>query len=162
MTHDELVLRGEKWLEKEGCKVVIRDECRIYVESGERPDVIGWRAGVSIVVEVKISRGDFLQDRGKEFRLDPSLGMGDWRFYLCPQGIINPSDLPAGWGLLYAYPKIIKRVYGVPTNCLWSTEKPFVGNRQCENMLLVSALRRLALRGYLKEIYGGNCDGTGR
>jgi hypothetical protein len=30
--------------------------------------------------------------------------MGMLRFYLCPPGVIEPADLPIGWGLLIAHP----------------------------------------------------------
>ncbi len=156
MTHDELVIRAEKWLRQQNCKVTIRDECRIYTSNGELPDGIGWRNGVSILIECKSSRSDFLSDKRKPFRAEPSKGMGDWRFYLCPPEIIKSNDLPEGWGLLWAMPKIIKKVHGCPKgNCNWHSQKPFVGDKVSENMMLVSALRRLAIRGHLEQIYDG-------
>ncbi len=148
--HDVLVRRGEKWLNSQGCKVVIRDEMRAFTT--EIPDVIGWRDGRSILIECKVSRADFLSDKNKSFRQRPEEGMGDWRFYLCPPGIISPDELSEGWGLLYAHPKIIQKVHGVPANTRW-WQRPFKGNRQPEMQILVSALRRLSLRGYLEEIY---------
>jgi len=29
-------------------------------------------------------------------------GLGVYRFYLCPVGLIQPEELPPKWGLLYA------------------------------------------------------------
>jgi len=115
--------------------------------NGERPDAIGWRDGLSILVECKVSRADFLSDRNKRFRKAPELGMGDWRFFLCPPGVIAIEDLPAGWGLLHAYPKKIQKIHGVPGNCGWWRKKPFEGNKLCENQMLYSALRRMMVRG---------------
>ena len=151
--HQELVLRGERWMRSRNCGVVIRDPFRSY--NREQPDVLGWRDGVSLLIEVKVSRADFLADANKPFRIDPSEGMGDWRFYLCPPGIIKPDDLPSGWGLLYAKEKIISAVSGVPGNGRWHTAKPFTGNKNAENIVLYAALRRLTLRGYLPEVYDG-------
>jgi hypothetical protein len=79
--------------------------------------------------------------------------MGDWRFYLCPPEIINSCDLPDNWGLLWVYPDKIKAVIGVPKgNCSWG-ESPFSGNKHSENAMLVSACRRMIIRGHFKEIY---------
>ena len=69
--------------------------------SGETPDVIGWKGRCrSVLIECKVSRADFLADREKPFRKDPSLGMGCERFYLTPAGLIRPAELPGKWGLL--------------------------------------------------------------
>lgn len=153
MTHNKLVLRAEKWLKSQGCGVVFRDDFKAVTGSGEQPDAIGWRDGLSILVECKISRPDFLADRKKLFRIDPHKGMGDWRFFLCPPNLILPDELPAGWGLLYASPKQIKKVHGVPGNTGWWNGKPFEGNKRYETQMMYSALRRMVLRGHFKEIY---------
>ena len=153
--HDELVARSEKWLNAQGCKVVIRDPFRCYTQ--EQPDAIGWRDGVSILIEAKASRADFLSDKKKSFRANPENGMGDWRFYICPPEVIKPEDLPEGWGLLWAMPKTIKKVHGLPSNAGWY-RAPNIGHKRNENMMLVSALRRLSIRGYLPEIYEGIPD----
>lgn len=97
----------------EGCQIAARYaktkmNCGIvFVEPNpqtnfESPDTIGFRpAGCSILFEVKVSRGDYTSDKRKQHRMDPSRGMGDWRFYVCPEGMISPNELPAGWGLFY-------------------------------------------------------------
>lgn len=153
MTHDELVMRAEKWLTNQGCGVVFRDEFRAATHNGEQPDAIGWRDGLSILIECKASRSDFLADKRKRFRKEPEIGMGDWRFYMCPPGVIKPEDLPGGWGLLHATPKQVKKVHGVPGNCHWWSKKPFEGNKRCENQIMYSALRRMVIRGHFDSIY---------
>lgn len=155
MTHDDLVLRAEKWLKSRGCGVTIRDPFRSQSISGESPDAIGWRGGVSILVECKVSRADFHADKKKTFRAYPETGMGDWRFYLSPPDIIRVDDLPDGWGLLWATDQTIKRVHGVPGNSFWWRDKPFEACKRSETMMLVSALRRLDIRGHMHEIYDG-------
>lgn len=151
--HAQLVRRGERWLKSLNCKVVFRDQFRAVTSTGEQPDVIGWRDGLSLLIECKVSRADFLKDAKKPFRTDPSLGMGDWRFYLCPPQVIAPEDLPHGWGLLWAYPRQIRRIHGIPGNTQWHTSRPFTGCKEDENRLLVSALRRLAYQGHFEKIY---------
>lgn len=123
--------------------------------SGEVPDAIGWRNGgrVTILVECKVTRSDFLADMRKPFRVTPAKGVGDWRFYLSPPGIIEPDDLPEGWGLLHVAGRKICAVKGLPIgNCSWG-ETPFVGAKEEETVMLVSALRRLNVRGLLHHIY---------
>lgn len=143
--HCELVERGRGWLRRQGCNIVFA-ELTVPTRYGELPDVLGWRDGLSILVEAKASRADFLADRHKPFRCDPAQGMGDWRFYLTPPGIVTADDVPNGWGLLWAHPRKIERVHGGPTgNACWHTERPFTANVHAERMFLVSALRRLQL-----------------
>ncbi len=156
MNHADLVLRAEKWLWRFcGCGVVLRDPFKARTITGEQPDAIGWRDGVSILVECKTSRADFLADRNKPFRREPDLGMGDWRFLMCPPNLIQIEDLPTGWGLLWATDKGVRRVYGVPGNTGWWRDRPFVGSKDSENAMLLSALRRMVLRGHFDEVYDG-------
>ncbi len=150
LSHADLVLRAEKWLNNAGCKVVFRE---FVTRVSEQPDAIGWRDGRSIMIECKSTRADFLSDKKKWFRKNPENGVGDWRFYMCPPEIIKPDDLPEHWGLLWVYPKTVKRVHGVPKgNTNWYSA-PFEGHKTNENIMLVSALRRLQIRGYLPLIY---------
>lgn len=153
VAHDNFVLRAERWLKTMGCGVVFRDEFRPFTHSGEQPDAIGWRDGISIMIECKVSRSDFLKDKKKRFRKEPALGMGDWRFMMCPPGIIKVEDLPEGWGLLYVTNKQIKKVHGVPSNCHWWDKKPFEGAKRCEMQMMYSALRRMVIHGHFDDIY---------
>ena len=73
---------------------------------GEQPDVLGLTAyGKSIIVEVKVSRADFLADKKKPWRINPNIAMGDERVYLTPEGLLNVSDIPYGWQLWEVYGK---------------------------------------------------------
>lgn len=153
MNHGDLILRGEAWLQRQHCKVILRDDFRAYPSSGEQPDVIGWWNSASILIECKVSRNDFLSDKRKRFRRDPALGMGDWRFYLCPPQVIQVEDLPSGWGLLWAYPTLIRAQTALPRFSNWYDRRPFAGNRDNENQMLVAALRRVVVRGHLEDVY---------
>ena len=77
----------------------------------ENPDVIGYRHGVVdgdhpsydvgvIVLEVKVGRGDFLKDKKKQCRTKEK-SLGRWRYYICPEGLIKPNELPDRWGLIW-------------------------------------------------------------
>lgn len=151
--HFLLCQRARKFLNNNGFSVAFDDRFQAVTGTGECPDAIGFRNGVSCLIEVKISRSDFLADSKKHFRKEPSFGMGDWRFYLCPPDIIKPDELPEGWGLLYAHAKIIKKIVGFPTNTQWGSRKPFNANKQAECDFMYSALRRIQLSGHLDVIY---------
>lgn len=119
--HRELCEIGAKFLKRpessngHGCHfVVIEPSCY-----GENPDVFGVRHGAigeneyngnayafghdvgTVLIEAKTSRSDFLVDRKKSHRINPETGVGKWRYYICPTGLIKPTELPEKWGLIY-------------------------------------------------------------
>jgi len=108
-THKNLTEIAVKWLKRShsqggpGCHVAV-SECRSGW-SDEIPDAIGFRAAGkndgSVIVEVKVSRSDFLADVKKPHRNGSVKGLGNWRYYLCPEGIIKPDEILDNWGLLY-------------------------------------------------------------
>lgn len=160
-SHDDLVARGHAWLKKMGCSIVLH-ELVTNVSGGEIPDVIGWRQGISILIECKVSRNDFSADRHKWFRKFPDRGMGDWRFYLCPVGLVVKDEVPPGWGLLEATRGRIWMAHGGPENrygLQWGRPQ-FQAHKRNETIMLVSALRRLELRGHLDLIYQGLSEKT--
>lgn len=141
--HTEICKQAKKWVMKQGFGVALDDSVRAWLETGEQPDVIAWRSNASLVIEVKVSRSDFLAEKKKPFRKNPKLGMGDWRFYLSPPGVIQQNDLPEGWGLLHILDNgKIEPVVGWPPNTEWGTHKPFFGNKASEMAMMYSALRR--------------------
>lgn len=52
----------------------------------------------TVLVECKVSRADFLADKAKPHR--HAGGVGNWRYFLAPEGLIAPDELPAKWGLV--------------------------------------------------------------
>lgn len=72
--------------------------------SKERCDAILFSSMTSYLIETKISRSDFLADAKKPFRLNPDDGVGEYRYYACPTGLIKPEELPEKWGLIYVDP----------------------------------------------------------
>jgi hypothetical protein len=97
--HAQLVVRAADWLRRRyGCGIVLSEQ---YCATGEIPDVIGWKASCqSVLVECKASRGDFLADANKAFRVEPGAALGSKRLYMAPAGMIAPAELPKHWGLL--------------------------------------------------------------
>jgi hypothetical protein len=112
--HKQLVALGERWLKREGFSVVASE----LVTGGtrEQADVIGFRSTCSALIEAKASRADFLADARKPHRV--AGGLGVYRFYLCPPGVIEVSDLPERWGLLYAEGRGVRDVLR-PTGNGW-------------------------------------------
>lgn len=109
--------------------------------SGEMPDAIGWkRASHSVLVECKVTRADFLADRGKPFRLRPEEGVGCERFYLTPPALVKVEELPLGWGLLELRRGRVETVQAAGKNLRTAT-----GFRYEMNLLLAS-LRRVEVR----------------
>jgi len=130
------------WLAKR-CPVVITE-----MTSGawEEPDAIGWRGAGSILVECKASRADLRADKNKPHRRRETVsdglswpGLGDERFYLFPQGMVDVTDdlvLP-GWGVLFASPMGQVRLARAAVRRQ--------GDHRSERALLVSCLRRLGI-----------------
>lgn len=150
--HDLLTSLGAKWLKKQGFAVIATE----ITASGsrEQPDVIGFRSNCSAIIEAKVSRSDFLADRRKPERAIQGKGLGVYRFYLCPEGVIAPDDLPPKWGLLHARGRLVIDVRR-PTGNIWPAPGSLVGNwpdyqhDPCplkERAVLFSIARRLSSR----------------
>lgn len=108
LTHRQLCDIAAKWLRRpfggrgHGCAVSV-SECRIDgTGCGEIPDAIGFRFSRhrdgTVLVEAKTSRSDFLADQRKAHRA--SLGLGNFRYYLTPEGMVSLDELPPRWGLI--------------------------------------------------------------
>ncbi len=101
MSHQELCERAGIWLRtKCNCGVAFVEHKMSH--STEIPDALGFRdyGRTSILVEVKVQRGDFLGDKKKSHRANPDIGIGDYRFYCAPKGLIKVEELPERWGLI--------------------------------------------------------------
>lgn len=141
LTHTELVEAGRRWLRRQGCGVILHEPFRSGVLM-EQPDVIGWREGASILVEAKASRSDFAVDAKKPHRAEPARGVGDWRFYIAPAGLIAVDELPERWGLIEVQGRKILHTHGVPGNCFWFRHPFPDANKRAEIQLLISAIAR--------------------
>lgn len=59
--------------------------------------------GLSLsVVEIKVSRSDFLKEMRTPEKAESINAFCDYQWIAAPAGVIHPEDLPPGWGLLEA------------------------------------------------------------
>lgn len=141
-THRDLVLRAQRWLHNTKHNSVTLIEVKNF---GEEPDVIGWKSGFSTLIECKATRSDFLKDAKKYVRMHPEFGMGYYRSYFAPQGLIDPKELPANWGLLEPIGRTVKEVV---------KPQPFyTRNMASEVIILASAVQRVT-DGWGRKIFG--------
>lgn len=133
--HRELCLLAAKWLWRSkltspSCPYVAVE---LVTASQESPDVFGWNYWATVLIEVKVSRSDFLADAKKSFRQQPEEGVGAFRYYCSPEGLITEADLPDKWGLLWEKDGVITVVK--------SAERQ-QQNAQGEITILASIMRR--------------------
>ena len=104
LTHKTLCDLAHRWLMRPaskdgpGCQFALTETKASAV--AEIPDAIGFRYDESIVIEVKVSRADFLKEKDKPHRLEPASGMGLFRYFMAPAGVIDVADIPDRWGLI--------------------------------------------------------------
>ena len=76
--------------------------------------------------------------------------LGNYRYFVCPDGIIPIEEVPEGWGLLYyKHGKFYRK----------KESGKFRSNLRAENNLIIHALRRYASgdsTGILVNTYGGD------
>lgn len=99
-THDELCKIAVKMLKNTfGCDWAVTE---LVTQCQETPDAFGARecGEDTYLVEVKVSRSDFLADKKKAFRRKPKEGIGRFRYFMAPAGLISPHELPVRWGLI--------------------------------------------------------------
>lgn len=99
MTHKQIVQKAKNWLV--GTKGYTIAVAELTTVESETPDVIGFKSigGISILLECKVSRSDFMHDCKKPHR-NYGIGMGNERYFYTPCDLLSVDELPAGWGLL--------------------------------------------------------------
>lgn len=99
ITHAALVLLGVRWATKHGFGVAHGELGTAATR--EIPDVVAFNSHCTIMIECKTSRSDYLVDKKKPWR-QPGQGIGHYRFYLAPKGLIKVEELPQSprWGLI--------------------------------------------------------------
>lgn len=137
-SHDELSVIVAKWLKKHEQNILIPNCATVAIDmktlEQEKPDVIGWNGYCSIMIEVKVGRSDFLCDFKKPFRKNAEKGVGQYRYYCCPYGLIKDDEVPENWGLLYLNDKNKIEIIKVA-----EIQK---ANLKAERNMLISLLRR--------------------
>ena len=154
MTHNDLVMIGKKWLQRNGCSVAVTEISNAF--SREVPDVLGFRYGETTLIEVKVSRSDFLADKKKVFRQFPNQGMGNYRYYLVPKGLVSQDEIPGDWTLLECSEKgrVTCCVEGLPPHKRMGDWRYINANREAERGLMYSMLRRLNTKlGDVDEVF---------
>ena len=137
--HYQLCVEGAKWLHRqkrdinrcpkkychkpEFCRSCYRYKyvaVELCTVGTENCDVWGFDGNYTSIIEVKTSHADFLADKKKWWRGEEAEKLnckaGRFRWYLCPEGVIKPEEVPEGWGLLYWDGKKIVYVKGAPTH----------------------------------------------
>jgi hypothetical protein len=95
--HAELVRAAAAWLRgSRRCRVVATEFSSM---TSETPDAIGFGTRDSVVVECKVSRADFFRNAQKGHERSER-SVGDERWFLTPEGLVKPHEVPEGWGLL--------------------------------------------------------------
>jgi len=82
------------------CKYIT---CNYFFKSFECDVLTVTKQGYLSEYEIKVSRSDFLKDAKKEWK-HKNLRDGKRTtrfFYVCPDGLIKPDELPDGYGLIY-------------------------------------------------------------
>ncbi|WP_052332477.1 hypothetical protein [Bacteroides neonati] len=130
--HRELCLLGAEYLRKltYGVKYV---SVELVTQGWELADVWGTTGFRTYLIEVKVSRADFLRDARKIVRQNPNDGAGNFRYYLCPDSMVSKDEVPNNWGLMYE------------RNGLIFVEKEASeqeANNRAENAILCSIMRR--------------------
>lgn len=145
LTHTKIIEYSRKVLKRAGtmwkCGITFAE---LSTANTEIPDVLGFQSDGSALIEAKASRSDFLSDKKKKFRKYPQIGMGNYRFYACPKGIIKKEELPDKWGLIYVSEKGRSTLVVKPERqeC----------NLRAENTYMYSVLRRIIIYNKTKEI----------
>lgn len=138
MTHEELRKAAVRWLTKsKKCSVVLSE---MVSAAGDIPDAIGWKYGMSHMVECKASRSDFHANKNKPHERAQS-GVGCLRFFLCAPEIIKVDDLlESNYGLLW-----------LESGGIRLKKEPVARetNHRKEISMLTSALRRVRTREFL-------------
>lgn len=154
ISHSELVELGYNWTINK-CAFAFKE---FKTQNFEIPDIIGFKGNFSFVLEAKCSRSDFLKDKKKSFRINPNLGMGDFRFFITPKGLLDKKELiEMNWGLLEVNENKKVRVkynpFGKSSSNIYSRWKCITKNSEAEKKVMYSALRRLQIRKRIDEIY---------
>ncbi|ENW02987.1 hypothetical protein [Acinetobacter beijerinckii] len=98
-SHDDLVVIASKWVKNRLNFPVVATELKC-IGSREIPDVLAFRAQTSLIIECKTSLSDFRKDFAKPERNGSQVGVGNYRLYCAPAGLISIDRIPESWGLL--------------------------------------------------------------
>lgn len=109
--------------------------------TAENTDIWATNGYQTTLVEVKTSHSDFLADQKKWVRSPEATiadkCLGNFRYYLCPKGVINENEIPDKWGLLVFDGKKIIKV----KNATYQKS-----STDAELLVLTSIMRRVGIK----------------
>jgi hypothetical protein len=150
LTHRDLVERAGRWLRGHGCSVVFLEHTGL----NDHPDALGYRIGHSHLIECKRTRSDFFADQKKPSRrLMKELGTAfrpAWKcWYMTPPGLLEPREIPAGWGLLEVHGRCIRETVFAPKN--YNARDATILNKEIARLAL--EIRRYQAQGLYYKPY---------
>lgn len=99
LTHKEVAIKATKFAQRIfGCPIGAWEFCGGW--NKEKCDGFIVNSRFSFLIEAKVSRQDFKKDAQKDFRKNENQGVGDFRLYACPKGLLSLEELPEKWGLI--------------------------------------------------------------
>lgn len=151
MTHSELVNIAWKWAtNRHG--VAVKELVTMHWETA---DVLGFTNSFTTEIECKVSVSDFKADQRKLSRRAPEYGIGNYRIYCVPKGLLTIDDLPEKWGLLEVYPngraKLVNDIFKCKNRSIFWWEIELSGAK-AQRTVLLSLARRAQIRGYMPEL----------
>ena len=107
--HKHLCRIASGLLRKAGYSVILEEFVSI---SSESPDILAFKNGTSVLIEAKNSRSDFKADAKKNTRRKEDLGMGNYRYYIAPKGLLKKHEIPDGWGFIEVNNEVSEFIIG--------------------------------------------------
>lgn len=157
MNHDKLVQEARRYLlHTLGCGFAVTE----MRSGGEIPDAIGWKNHkTTVLIECKTSRSDFYSGKQKDHRQNPSTGLGLFRLYMAPKGLLDKDELPPKWGLVEVdeYDGSLRSIRKKgPSGKLreWTNQPEWMHKRrkEGEHEIMYSLLRRFQIRDMITEV----------
>jgi hypothetical protein len=151
VNHAQLVKAGKLWVlgQSGRCKVALVE---FYSGEHEIPDILAFRnTGLSVMIECKASRADFLKDKKKHSRQFDKFGLGMEKWYLVAPDVTHDvkKEIPEGWGCLLYCPS--KHTRGYYLSCLARAARVNdMGKDEYEYLLSIE--RRILIRACARAV----------
>ena len=103
LRHEELLKTAAKFIKNKGLAHFGKSPYVVcnYNDAMEPIDVFGFGGSCTQVIKVITTHMELNLDLERAYRKCPKYGVGEFRSYLCPNGLLNKEDIPKNWGLLW-------------------------------------------------------------
>lgn len=103
LRHEELLKTAAKFIKNKALTHFGKSTYVVcnYNDGMEPIDVFGFGGGCTQIIKVITTRMELNLDLERAYRKCPKYGVGEFRSYLCPNGLLNKEDIPKNWGLLW-------------------------------------------------------------